>query len=206
LAVKIGYRTIKTAIGTPIAITLAQLVGVTNYVSAGILTILCIQPTRKQSVLSAWNRLLACIVALVVSFILFDTLGHNPLLVGIMLVFFIPSSVYLKISQGIATSSVIILQLYGTGHISTRFIIEEFLLILVGVGVGLLVNLYMPSLENKLSRLQRKLEKNFQSILKEIALYIRNKNDSWDGKEITEVEQILQEANDLDFGYLFSIP
>jgi len=195
--VKIGYRTIKTAIGTPIAITLAQLVGVTNYVSAGILTILCIQPSRKQSVMSAWNRFLACVLAIIFSFVFFKTIGYNPLSVGIMLMLFIPATVYLKISQGIATSSVIILQLYGAEHISARFIVEEFLLITFGVGVGLLVNLYMPSLENKLGRMQRKLEKNFQSILKEIALYIRNKNDSWDGKEITEVEQILQEANDL---------
>lgn len=194
---KIGYRTIKTAIGTPIAITLAQLVGVTNYVSAGILTILCIQPSRKQSVMSAWNRFLACTLAIGFSFVFFETIGYNPISVGIMLTFFIPATVYLKISQGIATSSVIILQLYGAEHISTRFIIEEFLLILVGVGVGLLVNLYMPSLENKLNRMQRKLEKNFQTILMEIAFYIRDKNESWDGREITEVEHILEEANDL---------
>lgn len=61
---KIGYRTIKTAIATPIAITIAQLVGVTNIASAGILTILCIQPSRKKSVESAWHRFLACILAI----------------------------------------------------------------------------------------------------------------------------------------------
>ncbi|MEN1970154.1 aromatic acid exporter family protein [Lentibacillus sp. N15] len=194
---KIGYRTIKTALGTPIAIILAQLLGVTNYVSAGILTILCIQPSRKRSVLSAWDRFLACTLAIIFSFVFFETIGYNPISVGIMLALFIPVTVLLNISQGIATSSVIILQLYGAGHISTRFIMEEFLLILVGVGTGLLVNLYMPSLENKLHRMQQRLEENFQTILKEIALYIRDKNQSWDGKELTGVEQILQEANDL---------
>ncbi|MGY0694592.1 aromatic acid exporter family protein [Virgibacillus sp. FSP13] len=194
---KIGYRTIKTAIGTPIAITLAQLVGVTNYVSAGILTILCIQPSRKRSVLSAWHRFLACTLAIIFSYVFFETLGYNPISVGIMLAFFIPATVFLKISPGIATSSVIILQLYGAGHISTTFIIEEFLLILVGVGTGLLLNLYMPSLDNELYKKQVKLEQNFQAILLEIALYIRDKNQVWDGKELTEAEKTLQEANDL---------
>ncbi|GGB34490.1 hypothetical protein GCM10011409_09970 [Lentibacillus populi] len=194
---KIGYRTIKTAIGTPIAITLAQLLGVTNYVSAGILTILCIQPSRKRSVLSAWHRFLACTLAIVFSFVFFETIGYNPISVGIMLAFFIPTTVFLKISPGIATSSVIILQLYGAGHISTAFVIEEFLLILVGVGTGLLLNLYMPSLDNELTIKQQKLEENFRTILQEIALYIRDKNQAWDGKELTEAEQILQEANDL---------
>ncbi len=79
---KIGYRTIKTAIGTPLAISVAQLLGVTNFVSAGILTILCIQPSRKQSFLSAWNRFSACIIATIYSFIFFETIGYNPLVVG----------------------------------------------------------------------------------------------------------------------------
>ncbi|WP_099158856.1 aromatic acid exporter family protein [Virgibacillus ndiopensis] len=194
---KIGSRTVKTAIGTPIAITIAQFVGVTNFVSAGILTILCIQPSRKRSVLSAWHRFLACTLAIIFSFVFFETIGYNPIVVGLMLAFFIPATVLLKITPGIATSSVIILQLYGAGHISFRFILEEFLLILVGVGTGLLLNLYMPSLDNKLKKQQMKLEQNFQVILKEIALYIRDNNILWDGKEITETEKILHEANDL---------
>ncbi|WP_231572532.1 aromatic acid exporter family protein, partial [Halobacillus sp. BBL2006] len=66
---KIGYRTIKTAIGTPFAIWVAQMLQLDNFASAGILTILCIQITRKRSFLSAWHRFSACIVAMVFSFV-----------------------------------------------------------------------------------------------------------------------------------------
>jgi uncharacterized membrane protein YgaE (UPF0421/DUF939 family) len=114
-----------------------------------------------------------------------------------MLAFFIPATVFLKVSPGIATSSVINLQLYGAGSISTTFIIEEFLLILVGVGTGFLLNLYMPSLDKELNKKRKKLEQNFQRILEEIALYIRDKNQAWDGKELTEAENILREADGL---------
>ncbi len=68
---KIGYRTIKTAVGTPIAISIAQFLELENFVTAGILTMLCIQPSRKQSVDSAWNRFAASILASLFSFFFF---------------------------------------------------------------------------------------------------------------------------------------
>lgn len=45
---KIGYRTVKTAIGTASAIALAQWLHLENFASAGIITILCIQVTKKS--------------------------------------------------------------------------------------------------------------------------------------------------------------
>ncbi|MFC4558749.1 aromatic acid exporter family protein [Virgibacillus kekensis] len=191
---KIGSRTIKTAIGTPISMTIAQLLGLTNFVSAGILTILCIQPSRKKSVLSAWHRFLACIIAAVFAVVFFETIAYNPVVVGIILALFIPVTVYLKITPGIATSSVIILNFFGEGGISLSFILDQFILILIGIGVGLLVNVYMPSMEKQLREKQDELENNFQVILEEIAAYIRDKNETWDGKELTICEDILQDA------------
>ncbi len=197
IKVKIGYRTIKTAIGTPLAISIAQFLGLSNFVSAGILTILCIQPSRKQSFLSAWNRFLACVLASVFSLVFFEIIGYHPVSVGLMLAVFIPTTVYLKITQGIATSSVIILNLYSASGIDLNFLTDQFVLIIVGIGTGLLLNLYMPSLDKKLKNKQNRVESNFQTILYEVALYIRNKEIHWDGKEISETEQILEEAFDL---------
>ncbi|MGM8365075.1 aromatic acid exporter family protein [Virgibacillus sp. W0181] len=194
---KIGYRTIKTAIGTPIAISIAQLFGVTNFVSAGILTILCIQPSRKRSVLSAWDRFLACVLAIVFSIIFFELLGYSPIVVGVMLAIFIPVTVYLKIAQGITTSTVITLNLYSAGSIPISFILDQFLLILIGIGTGLLVNLYMPSLDKKLKEKQKKLEQNFQVILHELSIYIKEDYMDWDGKELTETEKLLEETDDM---------
>jgi uncharacterized membrane protein YgaE (UPF0421/DUF939 family) len=195
--VKIGYRTIKTAIGAPVAISIAQLLGLTNFVSAGILTILCIQPSRKKSVLSAWHRFAACVLATIFSFLFFETIGYHPVVVGLMLALFIPTTVLLKVTPGIATSSVIFLNLYSAEYMSYTFLFDQFLVILVGVGVGLLLNLYMPSLDKQLKEKQEKLEQNFQIILYEIALYIQDKNENWTGKELTKSEEILDEALEL---------
>ncbi|MGB6409277.1 MAG: aromatic acid exporter family protein, partial [Planococcus donghaensis] len=58
----IGYRTMKTALGVAIAIYLAQLLQLDYYVSAGILTILCIQPTKKKSIRAAFSRFIASLI------------------------------------------------------------------------------------------------------------------------------------------------
>lgn len=46
---KIGYRTIKTAIGAPVAIFIAQLLQLDYAISAAVITMLCIQTTRRAS-------------------------------------------------------------------------------------------------------------------------------------------------------------
>ncbi|SHF59022.1 aromatic acid exporter family protein [Ornithinibacillus halophilus] len=194
---KIGYRTIKTAIGTPISVWIAQAFGISNFVSAGILTILCIKPSRKQSVSSAWDRFAACIIASIFSMVFFEIIGYYPIVIGLMLAVFIPVTVWLKITDGIATSSVVILNLYGAKQVTLAYMLDQYLLIIIGIGVGLVVNLYMPSYDKKLRETQKKLEANYQIILSEIAKYIRDNDRLWDGKEITETEEILERASDL---------
>jgi len=197
--VKIGYRTIKTATGTPIAIWIAQMLSLTNFASAGILTILCIQNTRKRSIVSASSRFAACLLAMLFSFIIFETVGYHPLAIGLMLILFIPATVKLNIKEGIVTSSVIILHLYSYKNIDQEMLLNEFLLIVVGIGVALLLNLYMPSLEGKLREKQRLVEDNFQVMLKEIATFLRTGDQMWSGKELTDTASLLEEAKSLSY-------
>lgn len=194
---KIGYRTLKTAIGTPIAISLAQLAGLSNFVSAGILTILCIQPSRKSSLLSAWQRFIACIKAVVFSCVIFEWIGYHAVSVFILLLLFIPTTVALKATPGIASSSVVMLNLYGSGQVSASLILQQFILIMIGIGTGLVLNLYMPSLDNKLKKKQVQLEHNFSRILFEYSQYIRDENSEWRGEEIAAAEDVLEEAKRL---------
>lgn len=194
---KIGYRTIKTAVGVPISITIAQLFGVTNAVSAGILTILCIQPSRKRSFRTAWQRFLACIIGTVLSALLFELLGYTPWILSLLFIIFIPVCVFFNITPGITTSAVIIFNLYGSTQVNDDFLIDQFLLIIIGIGIALLLNLYMPSLDRQIKEKRKQLEQNFSIILFEIALYIRDENKTWDGKEIMEVDQLLEETINL---------
>ena len=194
---KIGYRTIKTAIGTVLAIMLAQWLDLHNFVSAGIITILCIQVTKRQSIKAAWTRFLACVLAMVFSSVFFELIGYYPFVIGLLLLVFIPTTVMLKAKEGIVTSIVIILHIYSAGQVSVHSILNEFCIILIGIGIALIMNLYMPSMELNLNRLQERLEDNFKRIFDEIITYMRTHKGDWDGKEITETALLLEEAKGL---------
>ncbi|WP_078432674.1 aromatic acid exporter family protein [Metabacillus halosaccharovorans] len=196
---KIGYRTAKTALGTTISIILAQLIGLEYYTSAGIITILCIQVTKKKSLRSSWERFLACSLAMIFSFIFFEGIAYHPLIIGLLLLLFIPATVIVKATQGIVTSTVVIFHLYSTNHITFQVIGNEFLLVTIGIGVALVMNLYMPSVEKKLKNYQIQIEENLASIFQEIELYLIQKDRKWDGKEITITAQLINEAKTLAF-------
>jgi uncharacterized membrane protein YgaE (UPF0421/DUF939 family) len=192
--VKIGYRTAKTAVGTALSISIAQLAGLHNFASAGIITILCIQVTKKRSLQTAWARFVACVAAMLFSYIFFQGIGYYPFTVGLMLLFFIPTTVWLKVNEGIATSSVIILHLYAARQFTWSILFNELLLIVIGISVALLMNMYMPSAEKKLKEYQRIVEDLFRIILKEIVRYLRTNEMDWDGKELPLAAEMLQQA------------
>ncbi|MEH7124440.1 aromatic acid exporter family protein [Bacillus sp. JJ1532] len=196
---RIGYRTIKTAIGTTAAIILAQIFGFTNFAAAGIITILCIKPTKKMSLRASLDRFFACLIAMLLSGLIFEGIAYHPLMIGLLLLFFIPITVMLKISDGIVTSSVIILHIYAAGQVTTEIILNEIGIITIGIGVALIANLFMPSLDQKLGEYQVQIEENFKRIFEEIVIYLRVNESDWDGLEITETARLIEEAEALSY-------
>jgi len=184
---KIGYRTIKTAIGVALAIYIAQLLQLNSFPSAGIITILCIQVTKKKSIQAAFSRVVACLIAMLYSTIFFELIGFNPFVIGLMLLFFIPTVVACKVQEGVVTSSVIILHIYSAGHVTPQLLLNEVGLLIVGVTVALLINLYMPSKEREMKKYREEIEEDFKIIFKKMALFLRTHESNWDGQELINV-------------------
>lgn len=198
-AMKIGYRTLKTAIGVAISVSIAQLLHLQFAPSAGIITILCVKESKKRSLVSAIDRILACLIGMIVAIIIFESTIYHPITLAIVILFFIPLAVLFNVKEGIVTSSVIILHLYSLQTISWTIIANELLLISVGVLVALLMNVYMPSLEKPLNQYKTKVEHHFMIIFQEFSKYLRHGDRNWDGKEFDEVYDIIEAAKSLAF-------
>lgn len=196
---RIGYRTMKTALGAAIAIYLAQLIGLEYYVSAGILTILCIQPTKKKSVRAAFSRFVASMIAIAFAFVFFELGTYHPAMLGLMIVLFIPVLVSLGFSDGFVSSAVILLHLYDAKNLTAALFLNEILLMMIGFGTALLVNMYMPSIENKLASYREEIERLYSSMFKEITIYLRQGESDWSGKELVEAEKLLDKAKALAY-------
>ncbi|TWI57868.1 aromatic acid exporter family protein [Halalkalibacter nanhaiisediminis] len=199
MAYKIGYRTLKTAVGAALAIAIAEGLQLEFSASAAIITILCISITRRSSLRVSWERVAACLVGMAVSAILFELIGYHPWTLGLILLLFIPITVMVKVTNGIVTSSVIILHLYSVGAVSFSIIVNELLLIVIGVGVALLMNLYMPSNDRALRHYHKEIEEHFKTILRELSSYLRYGESDWDGKEIPETLELLKKGKNLAF-------
>ncbi|KAA0549580.1 aromatic acid exporter family protein [Bacillus sp. BGMRC 2118] len=187
----------KTAVGVTIAIFIAGLFDLEYYTSAGIITILCIQATKKKSLKSSWSRLLASTIAIIFSYLLFKLLGYHPITLGIIILLFIPTTVYLRIQEGIVTSSVIIFHLYNKRSFTFEFLLNEYAIISIGIGVALIMNLYMPSVDKELKKYQKEIEDYFARIFKEISTYLKQQESTWDGKELTLAHDAIESAKSL---------
>ncbi len=196
---KIGFRTIKTAIAVSLAITISQFYTLDFYATCAIITILCVQTSKKKSLNSATSRFFACMLSIPFSYIFFEGIGFYPIVIGLLLLFFIPTTVLFKINEGVVTSSVIILHIYTTGNITLPVVFNEIALVVIGIGSALIVNVYMPSLERTLTMKQIEVENKFQQLLIEIAEYLRTNNKLWTDKEITEAVDMIKKAKALAF-------
>ncbi|NEU04675.1 aromatic acid exporter family protein [Clostridium senegalense] len=192
---KIGNRTLKTAIGTGISMLIAQFLGLKFYASAGIITILSIQNTKRKSFKVALQRIGACIIGLLISGILMELLGFNPVVFALFMLIFIPVAVKLNISEGIVMSSVLATHFLGEGAITKELIINELGLIAIGVGVALLLNLYMKNMEEYIIRDKIYIEDALKDIFIDMSRALRELSVSLqEDKKFNDLEKKLYAA------------
>ena len=195
----IGYRTLKTALGASVAIAIAQFFDLQFFSAAGILTILCIQPTKRKSVRAVYTRVVSTFIGMIYAFIFFEIFGYSPLVLGIVLLLFIPTIVSIGVVEGFISSAVIMMHIYLTANFTLDLFLNELALMAVGFGMGLIVNIYMPDIGHGFFHHKEKVEVLFKKILDEIANYLRNGDSLWDGKELIEAERVLNVAKALAF-------
>lgn len=191
---KIGFRTLKTAVGVSLSVLIAQSLHLNYFTAAGILTLLCIQKSRKQSVRAAFSRLCACLSSLVAASLLFEAIGYHPYAFLLFLLLFIPYCVRLGIQEGIASSSVIVMHVYMHHGLALSFFANEIQVILIGLGVALLVNWYMPSNELELTRYKDEIDGLVTGILMHISCFLKEGDLKWDGKELIRLPKVLEQA------------
>lgn len=181
---KLGMRTIKTAIGATVAILMAQALGLKYALSAGIITVLSVQNTKRKSVEIALLRLNSTLLALGMSCLLFFLLGFNPIAFGIYLLIFIPLAVELKLSDGIVVSSVLVTHLLGEGDISWALLVNELMLMFIGAGIAILFNLYMPNMIGQIKKDQDDIEEHFRTVLFCLASTTRSQSVAIDEEDL----------------------
>lgn len=178
----VSLRAIKIAFATTIAILIAQAFQLEYSISAGIVAILSVLDTKKSSVTIAIQRVGSTILALGIATILFQLLGFNTIVFGLYLLIYIPLAYKFNVEVGIAPCSVLVSHLLLEQSTSIAWLTNELSLMVIGAGIAVLFNWYMPSKENQLIKLRGEIEEKMRHILTNFALVLETGSSNEKGE------------------------
>lgn len=143
---------------------IAQALNLDFTTSASVIAILSLLGTQKQTLSIAWKRAQTAVVGLIICLVIFNLIGYTVFALGVFLFIFVPTAHKLRAKDGIVVNTVIATHYLSYGIITPENILNEMLLMGIGIGMGILLNLHMPNLEPELMAYQHEIEtgmKNF---------------------------------------------
>ncbi|MDG3294017.1 aromatic acid exporter family protein [Streptococcus suis] len=190
----LSLRTIKLIFATVLAIYLATVLGLSYTTAAGIIAILSVLDTRKSSFKMARNRLFSTLLALTIAVLTFALFGFGIWTLGIYLALYVPLAYRFNWEAGIAPSTVLVTHLLLEQDISLIFLGNELTLFLIGAGLALLFNLYMPSQEKKIQAYHDQVEDLLKQILLRFEAFLLNGDGRNEAELIMQLDKTLDEA------------
>lgn len=136
------FLAFKMALGFIIGMLIALAFDLDSFYTAGVIALLSLEPTRRASFESGAIRLINSLFALALASLFFYLFGFKIWILFIFVAVFVPISFLLKIDKGIVVSLVLVSQIYLSSNF--YYSLNALYIFLIGLGVALLLNLYMP--------------------------------------------------------------
>ena len=185
----------KMAISATIALLIGNALGLQYATVGAVIAILSIQDTRKKALIISYKRIVACSMGILLSVILYSLLGNGALIFGLFLIILIPLTSRLKAQEGMVPAVVLSTHFLVANNITIALIFNEVLLMIIGIGVAAIANIFMPSLEDKFKYDREWIEEHYRIIISKMSKsLITHSVDIDEQKIINEVEQRLYES------------
>ena len=185
------------AISATIALIIGNILGLQYATVGAVIAILSIQDTRKKALIISYKRIVACSIGILLSVILYSLLGNRPLIFGLFLIILIPLTSRLKVQEGMVPSVVLSTHFLVANNITIALIFNEILLMIIGIGVAAIANIFMPSLEDKFRDDKEWIEEHYRIIISKMSKsLITHTVDIDEQKIINEVEKRLYESKE----------
>ena len=162
-------KVMKIAAGAGLAMILAERLGLNYSASAGVITLLSIQDTKKETIRVVVRRLLSFVLAMVISAACFSAFGYGPAAVSVFLLMFSTVCMAFGMQEGISVNTVLMTHFLAERSMNAVNIGNELGLLVTGAGIGVLLNLYIPGKERVIRMSQRQIEGRMKEILWKMA-------------------------------------
>ena len=201
---KVALLSAKIAIGSSIAIYIAQLLGLQYATSAGIISLLTLVTTKWETFKLSFLRLLTYVITVVVCYLVFHIVHSMWVEFGLFLFIIVFVGEQMGWRSTLSVNAVIGTHFLTTQDFSIDFLINELLLIVIGIVIALILNLVHVNNAHELGiiKAMRYVEHQMQQILIEMAGYLVRKasgDNVWD--DIKKLEKDLEEYMELAYEY-----
>ncbi|HIU77021.1 MAG TPA: hypothetical protein IAC62_14130 [Candidatus Pelethocola excrementipullorum] len=181
---KVIVQAIKMAIGGCLSIYIALLLNLEFAMSAGIITMLTIATTKWETLKLSLSRILTFLMSVFILWVIFRYIKSDWIAYGIFILLLVVISEYLGWRSTISINAVIGTHFLTTHDFSFAFIINEGLLVLIGLSFAILLNLFQGTgnQKNRIIDDIRDTETKLQEILEALANYLNSNpmgDDVW---------------------------
>lgn len=158
-------RTIRITVSALLANFVAMLIGLENPYAAGIIAILAVLNTRKETLDRVKEYSGSTILAFAIATAVFYIFGYSIYSFAVYLAVYVPLAYFLKVDAGIAPCSVLVTHFLIAESISWAWQINGLAIMFIGLFFALLANFWIPSQNQKIEMMVVDIEKQMSLIL-----------------------------------------
>ena len=169
-----AFKVIKLSFGSSLAIFIAWLLKLEYSTVAGVITLLTVKNTKKETLKGTLGKIYGFIICTIFSYLCFNIIGYHLYSFSIYIFIIITLCFIFNIQDVIAMCVVIASHYFLQGEVSLHWFLNEAGLFIIGAGIGVLINLYIPSNKYKIYETQKKMQEEVSAVLIDIADIIVN--------------------------------
>ncbi len=201
---KILLLSAKTGVGASVAIFIAQALHLEYATSAGIITLLTLITTKWETFKLSFMRLVTYLISVALCWTIFHFIPNMWIEYGVFLFCIVFLGELMGWRSTLSVNAVIGTHFLTTQNFTIEFLINELLLVVIGIVIAILLNLIHinNAQENGIVRSMRYVEQHMKQILTELAGYLANQSlgDSvWE--DIIKLEHKLDEYLELAYEF-----
>lgn len=170
-------KSVKIAVGSSAAVCIAKALHLDYEISAGTIALLTVVTTKWETIRLSLFRLITLLITIVLTGILFCNINNEWVAYGIFIFCLVIICEMLGWGATISVNSVIGAHFLTEMNFSIEFIINEIMLVIIGITIAVILNLFHAneSSRKKLVSWMRLCENQLQVLLGEMAAYLSNK-------------------------------
>lgn len=197
------FNSLKLCVAVILGISLASLLNLEYQTSAGIVAILTILRTKRETIQTAVGRALAFVVALLISFACFYFFGLTIEAFLIFFLIYIFVCNFMNWTYAITINAVLVSHFVTSGRLDGPAVLNEVLIFLIGVSVGIVLNLHLRKNVHHFEKMKEETDAHIIHILGRMSERMENHDmTDYNGKCFEELAEILRDTKNMaEFNY-----